>query len=169
MNCINSGKSDSSLQHYLKSFSRNSLSAPQELDQGGRGGQLGFTVSTIVTATPKSQGDHFWLWQIYAVLDVPRHVAVTVCSSGAKAICTFLEWRELGFTEGKGLALGQRANVTIVCAASVPICPFSLSKSMPVRCCRIQSVPRLEFGQETVANTPTLFFMQTWFMTLILF
>lgn len=96
---------------------------------------------------------------IYAVLDVPGFLAVNVCSSGAAAICTFSVGGVLGFTEGKGFVLGQRANVTIVCAAPSPVCPFPPTKSPSVPCCRKQSVPQLELGQETVANTPTPFFM----------
>lgn len=67
----------------------------------------------------------------------------------------------MGFTDGKGLGAGRRANVTTAYVASVPICLFLLTNSMPVPCCRMQSVPQLEFGQETMANTPTPFFMQT--------
>lgn len=170
MNWINLGRTDSSLQHYLRSFSGNILSSPQDLGQGGRGERRGFYGQRGSHCCP-----HFPRWPLVrmtercAVLDVPIFVAAFVCSSGPAAICTFLEWRELGFTDGKGLAPGWRANVAIAYVAPVPICLPLLSNSMPVPCCRMQSVPWLEFVQETVANTPTPFFMQTWFMTLILF
>lgn len=95
-----------------------------------------------------------------AVLDIPRFGAVIVCSSGAVAICTFSERGELGFTE-KGLVPGQRTNVSIACVVSAPACLFLHAHSVPIPCCRMRSVSWLEFGQKTVANIPTPFFMQT--------
>lgn len=73
----------------------------------------------------------------FPVLDVPIFVAVIVYSSQAAAICTS---SVRGFADRKGIAPGQRANVTAAYVASVPICLFLLTTSMPVPCCRMQSV-----------------------------
>lgn len=63
----------------------------------------------------------------FAALDVPRFVAVIVCSSGAADICTLnFRVREKGFSDGKGLAPGWGANVTTACVAPTPICFYSL-------------------------------------------